>query len=184
MAITIPDYNTVVWPQVLAFFRNRFPGRDTSPESFLGKTARAVARAIGYFLVSLQSVDQDAVPSQKTSLAALQNMAVAFGIPADANGNFGQKPATAATGGQALCTGTNGTVYPSNALLFAPDGTTVIQLTGGVTIPGVPPGTGSVLGSFAAVTPGTVGNLPVGTVLTWQSPPVGSDPTVQLTSAL
>lgn len=184
MPITIPDYNTVVWPQVLAFFRNRFPGRDTHPESFLGKTARAVARSIGYFLVSLQSVDQDAVPSQKTSLAALRNMAVAFGIPADASGNFGQRPASSATGGQGNCTGTNGVTFPDGSLLYAPDGVTVVKLVGGVTISGAPPGTGSVLGYFAAVTPGTAGNLPAGSVLTWQAAPTGADATVTLTAAL
>lgn len=181
--ITIPDYNTVIWPQVLAFFRNRFPGKDTSPESFLGKLARAVARSISYWLVSLQSVDQDAVPSQKTSFTALANMAYAYGLPSNLGG-YGANGATAASGGVIACTGTNGTVYPSGLFLTGPDGTTIFKTTSTVTIPGIPPGTGSISCPVVAVTTGTVGNLPSGNVLTWQSPPSGSDSSAALTTGL
>jgi len=57
-------------------------------------------------------------------------------------------------------------------------------LSGAIAVAGAPPGAGSVVGKFIAVTPGTAGNLPVGTVLTWQSPPSGADSTVTLTSPL
>lgn len=182
MAITIPDYATVIEPQILAFLRNRFPGRDTGPESFLGKNARMVARAISYFLVSLQSVDFDAVPTQSTSLTQLQNMANAFGLPSNAGG-FGANGPTTASGGVALLTGTNGTVYNNGLLLTAPDGVTTLQLSGTYTIPGMPPGHGSISGNILAVTAGSAGNLPVGTVLSWQATPSGSDNTTTLTTA-
>lgn len=177
MPLPIPDYATVIEPQGLAFLRNRFPGKDTHTESFLGKTARFVARMVSYLLVSVQSAVADAVPTQSTSLTQLQNMATNYGLPSN-QGGFGPNGATAATGGIALITGTVGTVYLNGALLTAPDGVTVFQLSGGVTIPGG----GSINGNINAVTLGSAGNLPAGTVLTWQAPPAGSDLTTTLTT--
>lgn len=181
--IPIPDYATVIWPQVLAFFRNRFPGRDTHPESFLGKAARALARTISYLLVSLQSVDQDAVPSQKTSRTALNNMAFAYGIPSNAGG-YGSNGAVAATGGVATLTGTNGTVFPNGTLFTAPDGVTILQLSGAQTIPGNPPGSGSISGNIIAVTAGSAGNLPANTLITLQGSISGADSSFTLTTGL
>lgn len=178
--IPIPDYNTIL-AQVLAFFRNRFPGKDTHTESFLGKAARALARTIAYLLVSLQSVDQDAVPSQKTSRTALNNMAFAYGIVSNL-GSFGPNGPIAANGGVGTFTGTNGQPIPDGTLLTAPDGVTVLKTSGLQTIPGVPPGSGAVSINVVAVTAGTAGNLAAGQTLTLQSPPAGIDGTATLTT--
>jgi len=183
MPISLPDYDTL-WQQVLAFFRNRFPGKDDHAESFLGKTARAVAMAIYGLLRAVAAVDAESPPSERTSSQGLADWAFVFGVPSDVDGDFGPKEPTRATGGQGLCRGTLGTVFPDGAFLTAPDGQTEVALSGAVAIAGAPPGAGSVAGKFVAVTPGSAGNLPAGTVLTWQSPPSGADSTVTLTSPL
>ena len=183
MPLLLPDYDTL-WQQVLAFFRNRFPGKDDHPESFIGKTARAVGMAIFGLLGAVAAVDAESPPSERTSSVGLRAWAFLFGVPSDTAGDFGPKGPTVASGGQGLCTGTLGAVFPDGALLTAPDRETTIALRGAVTIPGSPPGAGSTVGSFVAVTPGSAGNLPAGTVLTWQSPPSQADSTVTLTSPL
>lgn len=178
--ITIPDYSTIE-AVVLAFYRNRFPGKDTHSESFLGKAARALARTILYLLSSLQSVDNDAVPSQKTSRVALNNMAFAYGLPSNAGG-FGPNGPTAASGGLGPATGTKGSVIPDGTLLTGPDGQTVFKTSGSQTIPGTPPGSGSVNVNVVAVTAGSAGNLAAGQVLTFQAAPTGVDGTLTLTT--
>lgn len=183
MAIPVADYETV-FAQILAFFRNRFPGKDTHTESFLGKCARAIAMAIFGLLKAVEAADADALPSDRSSSQALRDWAFVFGVPADTFGHFGPKAPSIATGGAGYCTGTNGTVFADGSLLTAPDGRTQIQLSGTATIPGAPPGTGQVLGRFIAVTPGSGGNLDAGSTLTWESPPSGADGTVTLTSQL
>lgn len=183
MPLSLPDYDTL-WEQVLAFFRNRFPGKDDHPESFLGKVARTVGMAIFGLLGAVSAVDAESPPSKRTSPQGRRDWAFVFGVPSDTDGNFGPKGPTRATGGQGKCTGTRGTVFLDGALLTAPDGETTIALSGTVAISGTPPGAGSALGSFVAVTPGAAGNLVAGTVLTWESPPSGADSTVTLTAPL
>lgn len=181
--LSLPDYDTL-WQQILSFFRNRFPGKDDHSESFLGKTARAVGMAIFGLLRAVAAVDAESPPSERTSSQGLRDWAFTFGVPSDVEGKFGPRGASRATGGQGPCTGTLGTVFPNGALLTAPDGQTTIALSGSVTIPGTPPGSGSTVGSFVAVTPGTAGNLAAGTELTFESPPSGADNKVVLTSPL
>lgn len=181
MAITIPLIDEVI-ASGIAYWRNRFPGRDHSTDGFLGKTARACAMLIVGLLQSVEAADNDAVPSENTSTGGLDDWAFSLGLP-DGEGGYGRGKATAAANGAAYCTGENATVFPEGATLTASDGTAV-QLVDGQTIPGVPPGSGQVLGSFVAVTKGAVGNLPIGTVLTWDTPPPGADNTVTLTAAL
>ncbi len=183
MALQLPDYETV-FGQVLSFFRNRWPGKDDHSESFIGKMARAIAMSIFGLLQAAEAIDADAVPSTRSSSEGLQTWAFAIGIPADTEGTYGSKAATAATGGRGACTGTNATVFPDGALATAADGVTVIALSGAVTIPGTPPGTGAAFGQFIAVTKGSSGNLPAGAVLTWQSPPSGAFSTVTLAQPL
>jgi uncharacterized phage protein gp47/JayE len=178
--LPIPSYDSIL-AQVLAFFRNRFPGKDTHTESFLGKAARAIARSISYFLVSLQSVDQDAVPSTKTSLQALTNMAFAYGLPSN-QGGYGANGAVAASGGAALFSGTRGQPIPDGTSLLAPDGVTQLKTSGLQTIPGTPPGADVVTCSVIAVTAGVAGNLSAGTTLTLPSPPSGINGTATMTS--
>lgn len=184
MPLKLPTLDDMV-AAGLAIWRNRWPGKDSHTESFIGKEARAMAAFLASFHRSVEAVDNDAVPSSKTSTAGLDRFAYTFGLESDVAGTYGRKgPQAATTAGMAQCTGTNGTVFPDGAQLLAPDGATILKLSGAVTIPGTPPGTGSVTGSFVAVTKGTVGNLPIGTVLQWISPPSGADATVTLTVAI
>ena len=182
MAITIYT-RAEIEAQVMAYFRNRFPGRDMGTESFLGKTARAVTMALVGLQKAVADADNDASPSSKTSITKLDQFADLFGLPSN-SGGYGRDGATTSSGGAASITGTNGTAVSDGATLTASDGVTVIALDGAVTIPGSPPWTGSATGAFIAVTAGTGGNLPVDEVLTWQSPPAGLDATVTLTTAL
>lgn len=169
--------------RILAYFRTAFPGFPLDTKKFLGRTARASANTIWGFQGALEQVEVDIVPSAQTSDDVLSAWAVLLGLP-DGAGGFGRAVPSAASGGVATLTGVKGTVYPLNAIATAEDGTTQILLTSSVTIPGGPPGLGSITGNFDALTTGTVGNLPVGSILTWQSPPAGADPTFTLTSPL
>jgi uncharacterized phage protein gp47/JayE len=182
MPISLPTYEEIE-AQALAFARGRLPGKDTHTESWLGKIARAMARLVNGFHFSVQSADYDAVPSQNTSSAGLDRLAERMGLSNGAGG-YGRSLATAATGGAGLCEGTKGITFPDGTQLLAPDGVTIIELSGDVDVPGIPPGTDSASGSFFAVTKGTGGNLAIGTVLTWINPPVGATETVTLTAAL
>lgn len=183
MSITIYTEQQIA-DQALAFLRNRFTSRDSSTESFLGKTARTFAMVAAGIQKAALDADNDSVPSSNNSTEALEYFAYVFGVPSSTPGVYGRKSATTSGGGVAQVTGTNGTVFPTAAELLAPDGTTTIQLTSTVTVPGSPPGVGTITGAFSAITAGTVGNLAVGTVLTWIEPPSGSDPSVRLTTAL
>lgn len=161
--------------QAIAFVRNRFPGRATGPQNFLGKIARVVAMALFGLQRTAEAIAKDAAPTDSTSSLGLDLWAFIFGVPSN-TGGYGRNQATAATGGQAAITGTAGTVISAGLLLLAPDGVTQIQLVNAVTIPAI--------GNFVAVTKGTVGNQQIGTVLTWVSPPAGCDPTVTLSTPL
>jgi uncharacterized phage protein gp47/JayE len=182
MPLLLPSLDEIV-ERALVAFRTRFPGKDTGTESFLGKIARALGMTVLGFLQAVKIVESDAVPSERSSSEGLDVWAETLAIPAGGDGRYGRRRATYASGGQGLCTGTLGTTFPDGAFLTAPDGTEV-RLSGTVTIPGLPPGVGSVAGSFVALTGGSAGNLERGTVLTWQSTPTGADDTVTLTAPL
>jgi len=183
MNIQLPSEDDVA-AQALAVLRNRFPNRDSGVGSFLDLLAKTFAMWVLGIQKSAADADNDSIPSDQSSTAALDYFAFLFGVASNTPGVYGRKTATAAAGGIALCTGTNGTIYPDQAVLTAPDGATLLALSGSVTIPGTPPGSGSISGAFIATTLGTVGNLAAGTTLTWQSPPAGSDGTVTLTTGL
>jgi Baseplate J-like protein len=152
-------------------------------KKFLGRTSRAVGLSVWQLQKSVEDVDQDIVPSPQSSTDALSSWAFLLGLP-DGGGGFGRLLPTTASGGLAQLTGIIGAVYPDGTVAVAEDGTTLVELSGAVTIPGPGTGYGSVQGVFVAVTAGTVGNLPVGTVCTWQSAPAGADPTFTLTAPL
>jgi hypothetical protein len=161
--------------QAIAFVRTRFPGRATGRQNFLGKIARVVAMALFGLQRTAEAIDKDATPTDKTSTLGLDLWAFIFGLPSN-TGGYGRNQATVATGGQGPITGTAGIVVPAGLLLTAVDGTTQVKLVSAVTIPAT--------GNFIAVTKGTVGNLPVGTELTWVSPPAGCDLKVTLSAPL
>jgi hypothetical protein len=173
---------TSIWARGRAAFRYAL-SLPVGLKTFLGQVARAVAMNIWALQKSVEDLDLEIVPSAQTTNSTLSAWAVLLGLPNGAGG-YGLLVPTAATGGVGSLTGALGTVYPLNAIALGPDGTTQIQLTASVTIAGNPPGLGSVSGQFTAVTAGSVGNLPTGSICTWQSAPVGSDPTFKLTSPL
>src|SRR5262245_49999914 len=121
MPFTLPSLETLI-EHARTIWRGRWPGKDDHTESWIGKEARAMAMSLLGFHSSIESVDNDVLPSKKSSRAGLERHAFTFGVPSDNEGNYGPKGAIAATGGVALCTGTNGTVFPAGAQLLAPDG--------------------------------------------------------------
>jgi uncharacterized phage protein gp47/JayE len=174
---TLIDYCRTIW-------RGRWPGKDDHAESWIGKESRAMAMSLLGFHGSVQAVDNDVMPSNKSSRSGLERHAFTFGLPSGVSGKYGARGPIAASGGVGLCTGTNGTQFPANTQLLAPDGQTVIKLNSLVTVPGVPPGTGSITGSFSAVTKGKAGNLAAGTKLRWIGTPPGGDDEVTLSTGL
>lgn len=165
------------------FFRNRFPGWDLGPRGFWGKLSDVLSLVVMGLLRAARVIEQDAIPSNKTSADGLNKWAFAIGLD-NGDGGYGRRKADAATGGAGLCTGLGGTVFADGLVLTASDGVTKVALSGAVTIAGAPPVTGSGAGVFIAQTAGTVGNLDAGEVLTWDSPPAGADSSVTLTTGL
>lgn len=165
------------------YFRTAFRGLPLGVRQFLGQTARAVALNVWGLQKSVEQLDQDIVPQPSSSDDALTAWAVTLGLP-DGAGGYGRLKPTTASGGAASLTGAGGTVFTSGLTATAEDGVTTISLSGSVTVPGTSGNVGSIVGSFVAVTAGTAGNLPAGTVCTWTAAPVGADPTFTLTSPL
>lgn len=173
---------TTVWTRIRAFFRTSFNGLPMGIKQFLGQTARAVALAVWGLQGALDDLDLDIVPSAKSSDAILSAWAFLLGLP-NGQGGYGRLLATAASGGAATFTGAAGTSYADGTIATAEDGTTQIKVSGTVAIP-AGTGLGSIAGKLVAVTTGSVGNLPAGTVCTWLNPPAGADPTFTLTTGL
>lgn len=182
MPVTVATLDTIQ-NQINAWLALRFPNRDVSRESFLGKSARAWSMALLLIQKSIADADKDASPSSDASTAALDNFAFTFGLPSNAGG-YGRDGATTSSGGVGLLGGTKGTVFNDGLILLAPDGVTQLKLSGAQTIPGSPPGTDTKSGNFVGVTTGIAANLATGTVLTFTSPPSGGASTVTLTSPL
>lgn len=160
------------------------------PNDFLGQQARALSGLIGEVLTAAQGADYDAVPGTYTdatgvtrtrnSTAALDNWAYVLGVPSSTPGTYGRLAAQAARNGGATAYGTGGTVVATDAQLTDPSGQITVKLRTGFTMPGG----GSQAVIIDAVTTGTAGNLPAGTILRWSSPPPGLNSTVTLTTAL
>jgi hypothetical protein len=178
VSITIESL-TEVEQTALDAQRNRFPGRDVGPRSFLGQDASSIAIQVYPLLVAALGIDRDAVPGNETSVAGREKWAFVLGLSNGAGG-YGRRVAVAATGGIATLTGAPGTVFADGTQLVASDGVTLLALSGAVTLPGG----GSASGSIIATTAGVAGNLGAGAVLQWVTPPVGADSTVTITSAL
>lgn len=152
--------------------------------TFLGQFSRALGLNAWGLQKSVEDLDLDIVPQPQSSASALQQWAFTSGLP-DGAGGYGPLVPTTASGGTATLTGVLGTVYANGLVATGPDGSTQIQLSGSVSIPGSGTGTGSISGArFVAVTAGSVGNLIAGSICTWASPPAGADPTFTLTSGL
>lgn len=156
--------------------------------TFEGDLARALAGCLGSVLEVERGIYNDAIPTvvtdetgaQKTecSTAALDLWAYVLGLPSNTGaGKYGRNGAQPAKGGGGTASGIAATVIPTGSLLTDPSGQVVLQLRTGVTIPG----SGLQPVTIDAVTNGAAGNLPAGTRLRWQSPPVGLSPEVVLT---
>ncbi len=189
MAITLYSEEQIL-EQVLAYFRIVFPNQDLSTESFLGLTARSVAQSLLLIQAAVQRADWDGTPAYqqdadgtrrtRTSTEALDQWAYVFGLQSDVEGVYGRRGAIASSGGRGLPTGVLGTVFPDGAQLNDSTGQVIVQLNGPFTVTSpVSPDA-----FFSAVTKGSASNLPIGSVLTWVSPPSGANPTMTLTVAL
>lgn len=188
MAITVYSEQEI-FDQVIAYFRVQFPTKDLSEYSFLGLIARAVAQDLVLIQNAIEQADNDGTPAydvdadgtirSKTSPQALNFWAFCFGV-SNGSGGYGRRGAVAASGGRATPTGVAGTLILIDSQATDANGT-VVQTTSAVTLNG-PPNTNAV--SFVATTAGAAGNLTVGTLLTWVSPPPGLDSTLTLTQAL
>lgn len=189
MAITVYSEEET-FHLAIAYLSEQFPTRALGPKSFLGQQARALAQLVGAIQQAIKDADADGVPAYATvdgvirsrcSSQALDNWAFVYGLPSNRGaGQYGRNDAQKAQGGVVLIKGTIGTPVPSGSQLTDPSGTVILSLTTVVTIgPG-----GTVPGNVAAVTSGSSGNLPAGTVLRWQAPPVGVAPTCILSAPL
>lgn len=181
MAFPTRSYDEI-FRRVLGNFRTSFPGFPLGAKRFLGKAARAFGLIIWQQQKSAEDIARDIVPSSQSSADALSDWAALLGL-ANGAGGYGRRVATTASGGAATLTGVNGTIYPDGILATAEDGVTQIALSGAVTIP-AGTGFGSIAAEFVSVTTGTSGNLPEGTVCTWESAPSGADAQFTLTAPL
>lgn len=195
MSRTFPTEQEV-FDLTIAYFqtahRDPVTGRSPplGPRSFLGHEARALAQLIGEVLAAAKGVDDDAVPNvyydasgvlrTRNSSKALDDWAVVLGLPSSVAGKYGRRGATAARNGGATATGTAGTIVPTGALLTDPSGKVTLKLRLGFTMPLA----GSQAVVLDAVTTGSIGQLPVGTILRWSSAPPGLVTTTTLTTAL
>ena len=160
------------------------------PNDFLGQQARALAGLIGEVLSAAEGADLDAVPGVYTdengvprtrnSSKALDDWAETLGLPSNSASRFGRKEAQAGKNGAGTAYGTPAIVVSTGAQLTDPSGTIIVELRTSFTMPGG----GSQAVILDAVTTGTNGNLPAGTVLRWSSPPPGLQSTVTLTTAI
>jgi len=172
--------------QALAFAGNRAPSWATGDRDFLGKVARMFTSHFNDQGAALRQLDADWPPSDQSSAESLQRNADTFGLPNGAGG-YGFEVAKPATGGVAIFQGASGTLIPLPQTLIGPDRTTIFQIrpgTGPYVTSGTAPDTGQVNVTIDAVTPGAIGNLSAGQVLTLQTPPAGIEPEVTLVAAL
>ena len=191
MSISI-DSESTVEQTMLGYYRTAFPGQDLGDRSYLGLEARLFAQGISLLLRAVLDADNDAIPAyqqdadgnirSKCSTAALDAWAFSFGLPSGVTGIYGRKSAIGSSGGAGVpvCS-IGGTLIPALSQLVDTTGQVLIETTADLTTDG-PPNTLTV--SLRSVTTGEAANLPVGSVLTWVSPPVGVSSTMILTSAL
>lgn len=189
MAITIYSEDQILLG-ILNNFRLQFPDKDLSDRSYLGLVARAIAQSLSMVQAAVQRVDWDSPPAYqqdadgtirtKTSSEALDQWAFVFGIPSDVPGIYGRRGPVAAAGGVGDPTGVANTVFPALSVATDSTGQVLVQLNAAFTV-GVSPANSS---SYTCLTKGIAGNLPAGSVLTWQSPPAGGNSTVTLSVGL
>ncbi|TXH42071.1 MAG: hypothetical protein E6Q97_36290 [Desulfurellales bacterium] len=170
--------------QIAALITNRDPELSPAPTAFAGEQAGALAQFSQAIGGDVDRAGKDAVPSAQSSDQGLDNWAVTEGISNGTGpGGYGRRGATYAEGFTADLLGDIGTVYPAGQQATAAGITLVLRNS--ETIPGTPPGTGQVTGTWDADTTdpnsiGTAGNLTPGTVLALISPPGTSESEITL----
>ena len=185
MPLITYDLPTLV-AQLRSYFRVQFPNADQGEASYFGFLSAVIAMGLLEAQHELLQVDQDwpptgssYTPGRQSSSAALDQAAVLLGLP-DGQGSWGRLKATISSGGAGLLVAPATTVYANGLLLKDTTGLVTVQLSGSVTIPAM---AASATGKFVSVTKGSAANLPVGAVLTFQSPPAGAQATVTLGTA-
>lgn len=178
----VPDFDTVRG-QMTAFASNRAPEYRTSPVDFLGEQIGAQAQIQQALGEKVGRAANDAVPSENTSSAGLDTWADTSGLYSGKPGVYGRRVATRALGAVIQLSGDRGTPYLAGQAATGPGGVPV-KLRNAVTLPGSPPGTSNATGILDADVDGEAGNLLAGAVITWVSPPPGSDPQAVLLSGM
>jgi hypothetical protein len=176
--ITIETY-TDLETAILGYFQAELPDQSYATDDFLGAVARAVALSVWSLQKSIEDSSLNWPPSDKSDDATLEAVCFLLGLPNGAGG-YGRLVSQAAYGGTGSIVATPGTIFSTGLQALGPDGQTVFSLVSGVTVPGG----GSIAGSFAAVTPGSAGNLQAGSILTWITAPAGAQATVTLATGL
>lgn len=178
----IPDFDTVR-AQMTAFASNRAPEYRTSPVDFLGELIGSQAQVQQALGENIGRSADDAVPSENTSTAGLDTYADVLGLYSGVPGKYGRRVATRGLGATAQLSGDKGTIYPAGQAGTGPGGVPV-KLRDSVTIPGSPPGTGTIPGVIDADVDGEGGNLLPNAVIDWVGPPTGSDPQAVLLTGM
>lgn len=173
----------VAFCQAAPALRNRGLG----PRQYLGAKGRALAQLLASVQKGIEDVDRDIVPgAQETvngvrrarnSTQGLDDWAFDLGLPTNRPGGFGRNGEQAASGGAGVPGGAPGTVVMANTKLVDPTSKVTLECVSGFILP-----TGAI--EIQAITPGEAGNLPVGTKLTWLSPPAGLAALLTLSTGL
>ena len=191
MAVTVYTEDEL-FNRALNYFRLAFSSQDLSEYSFFGLLARAFAR---FFVLAQEEIyqadadsvpayqtDADGIPKSRCSTEALDAWLFVFGLPSGVPGIYGRRPATVSSGGLAIPgVSLPAVLLAANSTATDPTGQILVKTVSAVTLNGPP---NLIPVQFVSVTTGVAANLPVGTVLTWQSPPAGLNSTCTLTSAL
>ena len=191
MAVTIYTEDQL-FDRAIGYFRVSFPTQDLSEDSFFGLLARAFARFFVLAQEEIYQADSDSVPAyqidadgnprSRCSTEALDAWAFVFGLPSGSPGIFGRRRATVSSGGLAIPgVSAAAVLLPANTQAADPTGQIIVKTVSATTLNGPP---NSIPVQFVSVTTGVAANLPVGTVLSWQSPPAGLNATCTLTAAL
>ncbi len=191
MAVTVYTEDEL-FDRAINYFRLSFPSQDLSEYSFFGLLARAFAR---FFVLAQEEIyqadadsvpayqtDADGVPRSRCSTAALDAWLFVFGIPSGVPGIYGRRQATVSSGGLGIpSVSAPAVLLPANTVASDPTGQILVKTVSATTLNGPP---NLIPVQMVSVTTGLAANLPVGTVLTWQSPPAGLNATMALTGAL
>ena len=155
--------------EALDEYRNQVAGAKVSADTEIYARASVLAGVGASISYGLLYVERQIFPDTADS-DNLTRHAGLYGLT--------RKDATAATGGQVLLVGVNGTVVSAGLTLSAEDGTAFVTTSGGTVADG------ELAVDVDATTTGTAGNKVVGDPLTVDSPPSGVSATTEVSVAL